>query len=122
MNVIGIVVPKLLSLVMIFCSSIDIRGKLSLLALWFLKLILDFSSARPGHSGAIYQFTRNFSFETGELVVNGILFVLSLLFLAGTIQMQAWLPMVPGTIAAVRHMIETAQCIKDIILARKRRR
>lgn len=122
MNIIGIFVPKLISLLMIGVSSVEIRGKVMLLAIWFLKLILDYDAAKPGHRGAIYGFARKIKGEIDELLVGLIQLIPAVVFLVITIRIKAWLLLIPGVIKAADHTIFIFYCINDIFAGRRRRK
>lgn len=95
MNIIGIMTPKIVSLLTIL---------------------------RPGHSGNIYKLTKGVGFEVGELIVLIIQFIPAVTFLLATILMRTWIPFVPGVIAAFAYFSSIVCCIKDIIVEGKRRR
>lgn len=122
MNIIGIMGPKLVTLLTVLIPSIDTRVKVLLVLIWFIKLIIDYDAARPGHSGNIYKLTKGVEFEVGELIVLVIQFIPAAAFLLATTLMRAWIPFVPGVIAALVYFSSIVCCIKDVIVEGKRRR
>lgn len=122
MNIIGFMVPKLITLLTILIPSIDIRDKLILGIIWFMKLVIDYDAARPGHSGNIYRFTQRVEFEVGELIVALVQFIPAAIFLTATILMKTWIPFIPGVVGALIYLVSIVCCIKDIIVESKRRR
>lgn len=122
MNIIGLMGPKIVSLLMILIPTYEIRHKLFLVFLWIAKLMIDYDAARPGHSGNIYKLTKGVEFEVGELIVLVIQFIPAAAFLLATTLMRAWIPFVPGVIAALVYFSSIVCCIKDVIVEGKRRR
>lgn len=122
MNIIGIMGPKLVTLLAILIPSIDTKEKIVLVLIWFIKLVIDYDAARPGHSGNIYKLIKDIDFEVGELIVAIIQFIPAAAFLLATILMRTWIPVVPGVVAALVYFSAIVCCIKDIIVEGKRRR
>ena len=122
MNIIGIMGPKLVTLLTVLIPSIDTRVKVLLVLIWFIKLIIDYDAARPGHSGNIYKLTKNVNFEVGELIVSIIQFIPAAAFLLAAILMRTWIPFAPGVVSALVYFSAIVCCIKDIIVEGKRRR
>ena len=122
MNIIGLMVPKLITLLTILIPSINVRDKLILVIIWLAKLIIDYDVARPGHSGNIYKLTKSVEFEIGELIVACVQFISASLFLTVTIMMKTWIPFIPGVVGALIYLGLIVYCIKEIIVMSKRRR
>ena len=66
MNIIGIMGPKLVTVLTILIPSIDTRDKIVLVLIWFIKLAIDYDVARPGHGGNIYKQPRASILRTGN--------------------------------------------------------
>jgi len=122
MNIIGIMGPKLVTLLTILIPTINIMDKVVLVLIWFIKLIVDYDAARPGHSGNVYKLTKGVEIEVGKLMVSIIQFIPAAIFLLATILMRAWNPFVPGVIAALVYFSSIVCCIKDLTVEGKRRR
>mgnify|MGYP005766234689 CR=1 FL=1 len=122
MNIIGIMGPKLVTLLTILIPSIDTRDKIVLILIWFIKLTVDYDAARPGHSGNVYKLTKNVNFEVGELIVSIFQFIPAAAFLLAVILMRTWIPFVPGVVSASVYFYAIVSCIKDIIVEGKRRK
>lgn len=122
MNIIGFAVPKIVTLLTILIPSIYVRDKIILLAVFFMKLIIDYDAARPGHRGNIYKLTKNAGFAMSELIVACVQFLPALIFLAAAILMKAWIPLIPGAVGALIYLVSVINCVKDVIADSKRRR
>lgn len=122
MNIIGIMGPKLVTLLTILIPSIDTSDKVVLVLIWFIKLVVDYDAARPGHSGNIHKFTKGIKFEVGELIASIVQFIPVAAFLLATTLMRVWIPFVPGVIAALVYFSSIVCCVKDVIVEEKRRR
>lgn len=122
MNIIGLMGPKLVSLLMTLIPEYETKHKLLLVCLWFLKLIVDYDTAKPGHRGNIYKLTKNVEFEVGELIVAGIQFIPALAFLMTTVILKTWISAIPGTVAAIINFVSILGCIKDVIIEKRRRK
>lgn len=122
MNIIGIMGPKLVTLLTILIPSIDTSNKVVLVLIWFIKLVIDYDAARPGHSGNIYKFTKGIKFEFRELLVSIVQFIPAAAFLLFTILMRVWIPFVPGMIAVLVYFSSIVCCIKNIVVDGKCRR
>lgn len=119
MNIIGVMGPKLVTLLTILIPSIVIRNKIILLVIWLIAFIIDYDAARPGHNGRIYKLTNCATFEVGELIVALIQFIPHIAFLLATILMRSWIPFIPGIIAVLAYFLFIIECIKDIIKRKK---
>lgn len=122
MNIIGIMAPKIVSLLTILIPPIGTSNKLILSAIWLLKLIVDYDAAHPGHSGKVYGLTKHVEFEVGEFIVACVQFIPAVIFLGAAILMKTWIPLVPGVISAIIYFASIVSCIKDVIVEGKRRR
>lgn len=121
MNIIGLMTPKIVSLLTIWIPSYSITPKLVLTAVWFVKLVIDHDAARPGHSGNIYKLTKKLSFEVGEIVVACVRFIPSLVFIIVSLATKTWIPAVPGAIATILCLVQIILEIKDAIVAKQKR-
>ena len=101
MNIIGLIVPKIVSLLCILIPSISPHDKAILAAIWLFKLIIDYDIAKPGHRGKIYVLTKKVSFEIGELIIIGVQLIPAVVYLVVTVLMGAWIAFVPGVIGIV---------------------
>lgn len=122
MNIIGFMVPKLVTLMTILIPSFGTGNKLILVVIWLLKCVVDYDVGRPGHSGNIYKLTQGVDFEVGELIVAIVQFIPTAIFLIATIVMRVWISFIPGVIAAIVHLSSIICCIKDAIVEGKRRK
>lgn len=121
MNIVGILVPKLVTLVTILVPPIDTGDKIVLVLIWFVKLLIDYDAVRPGHSGNIYKLTKGVSFEVGELMVAIVQFIPAAIFLLTVMLMKAWIPFIPGVIAALVCLSSVICCINNVISEGKSR-
>lgn len=122
MNTIGLMGPKIISLLMILIPEYELKYKIVLLFLWIVKLVVDYDAARPGHGGNVYKLTKCVEFEVGELIVACVQFIPAILFSAATIVMRTWIPAIPGAIATLINFASILWCIKDVIVEGKRRK
>lgn len=122
MNIIGLMGPKIVSLLMILIPTYEIKHKLILVILWILKLMIDYDAARPGHGGNIYKLTKKVEFEVGELIVASVQFIPAIVFSIFTVVMKTWIPAIPGAVATIINFASILWCIKDVIVEGKRRR
>lgn len=122
MNIIGLIGPKSVTLLIILIPAYELKYKFVLVLIWFLKLVVDYDAARPGHGGNVYKLTKGFEFEVGELIVACIQFVPALIFLLAVILMKTWIPAIPGVLAALMYFASIIWCIKDVIVEKKRRK
>lgn len=121
MNIIGLIVPKIISILTIWIPPIGIKSKIILSALWLIKLIVDYDIARPGHSGNIYKLTKKMNFEVGEFIVSCIQFFPAMTFLLATVVMEAWIPAIPVIVVVFIYFTSIIWHIKDAIMEKKRR-
>lgn len=122
MNIIGLMGPKIISLLMILIPTYEIKHKLILVILWIFKLMIDYDAARPGHGGNVYKLTKKVEFEVGELIVAFVQFIPAIIFSISTFVMKTWIPAIPGAVATIFNFASILWCIKDVIVEGKRRR
>lgn len=122
MNIIGLMGPKIVSLLMILIPTYEIKHKLILVFLWIVKLMIDYDAARPGHGGNVYKLTKKVEFEVGELIVSIVQFMPAIVFSISTVVMKTWIPAIPGAVATIINFASILWCIKDVIVEGKRRR
>lgn len=122
MNIIGLMGPKIVSLLIILIPEYELKYKIVLLILWIVKLVVDYDAARPGHGGNVYKLTKHVEFEVGELIVACVQFIPAILFSAATVVMRTWIPAIPGALATLINFASILWCIKDVIVEGKRRR
>lgn len=101
MNVIGIMVPKIVSLLTIWIPPYGIVAKLILTAIWIAKLVADFDYHQPGHSGKVYKLTEKFSFDVQMVVVKCIGLILPLIFIYVAFRFEAWIPLAMGIMSVI---------------------
>lgn len=101
MNVIGIMVPKIVSLLTIWIPPYGIVAKLILTAIWIAKLVADFDYHQPGHSGKVYKLTNKLSDNTQMNVVLGIELILPLIFIYVAFRFEAWIPLAMGILSVI---------------------
>lgn len=121
-NIIGLMIPKIISLLAILIPSISSESKILLCLIWFITLLTDYDIARPAHNGNIYKLTKNASYEIGELVAQCIRLVPASIFLALTIMTKAWIPIVVGAISVFATLQAIFLCLKNLLDEKKRRR
>lgn len=122
MNIIGLMGPKIVSLLMILIPTYETKHKLILVFLWIVKLMIDYDAARPGHGGNVYRLTKKVEFEVGELIVSIVQFIPAIVFSIFTVVMKTWIPAIPGAVATIINFVSILWCIKDVIVEGKRRR
>lgn len=122
MNIIGLMGPKIVSLLMILIPTYEIKHKLILVFLWIIKLMIDYDAARPGHGGNVYKLTKKVEFEVGELIVSIVQFIPAIVFSISTVVMKTLIPAIPGAVATIINFASILWCIKDVIVEGKRRR
>lgn len=122
MNIIGLMGPKIFSLLMILIPTYEIKHKLILVFLWIVKLMIDYDAARPGHGGNVYKLTKKVEFEVGQLIVSIVQFMPAIVFSISTVVMKTWIPAIPGAVATIINFASILWCIKDVIVEGKRRR
>ncbi len=122
MNVIGVFAPKIVSFFVILFSPITSENKAVFIAIWLLKLIIDYDVAKPSHNGNLYKPVKKLEVNTQVLIVGCIRFVPVAAFLIAALQMRAWLICVVGAISAIVHIVSICFCIKDVIAEYRRRR
>ena len=98
LNIIGILSPKILSLLAILIPKIPAENKYILLLIWIIKLIIDLDVHRPGHSGNLYKMVKGMRNETGDTLVRFLEFLPAVVFVIATVVMRAWIAFVPGVI------------------------
>lgn len=121
-NIIGITLPKLITLLTILISPTKVSNKLILIVILVGKFLLDYDCGKPGHRGDIYQLTEHLDFDAGELVVTCIQIVPAVIFLVATILMKLWVPFVPGIIAVLIGLSSIIREAIDYIEIRRRNR
>ena len=123
MNIVGIMIPKIVALLIIIFSPIKVINKLILIAIWLVKLIIDFDVNRPGHSGKIYRRIQNVKIEIQDLIAALVQFVPALVFFIITIRIKEWLLCLLGIIVlsvGVVIIIHSVKGIVESILWRKK--
>ena len=122
MNIIGLMGPKIISLLIILIPAYEMKYKLVLVFLWIVKLMVDYDVARPGHGGNVYKLTKKVDFEVGELIVACVQFIPAVVFSASTVVIKTWIPAIPGALTTTINFVSILCCIKEVIVEGKRRR
>lgn len=115
MNVIGLFIPKIISLLMIWIPTYDIKYKLVLFVIWTIKLLIDYSVSQPGHRGRIYKITSSVSFEFGELIITLFQLAPAVVFLIFSLYAKTWMPCLVGSITVTLLFFQLIQDIMEVI-------
>ena len=110
MNIIGLMVPKIISLLVILLPNYNVKQKMILIGIWVLKFVISYEAAKQNHG---WKFK--------NVVIRYLYFIPDVIFVVTAARMNAWIPTILGVMTV---LLDTALLIETIVqtIVRKKQR